>query len=91
MSGRDLAVLLTRSQVEAATRLYHDHCELWRTTDEALESHSKSFPDFDLRSSLLKVAAINSLYGTNVYAVARMAEHVETIMEARGSFSTLLG
>ena len=30
--------------------------------------------------SLLKVVAINSLYGTNVWAFSRMAEHVQEVM-----------
>jgi hypothetical protein len=34
---------------------------------------------------LIKVTAINALYSTNIYAVARMAEHVESLMRARGS------
>jgi len=62
-------------------------CEGWLVTDEALESRARSFPKFDLKSTLLKVAAVNALYGTNVYAIARMAEHVEKLMQDRGSFS----
>jgi hypothetical protein len=38
------------------------------------------FSDFGIESALLKVAAINQLYGTNVYAVVRMAERVCAIM-----------
>lgn len=85
-NDRNLPVSLLASQVEAAMGLYH-RCEGWLLTDEALDSLARSFPDFDLRLTLLKVAAVNALYATNVYAVARMAEHVEKLMQARGSFS----
>ena len=40
-----------------------------------------TFPAFGLKAALLKVAALNQLYGTNVYAVVRMAQHVVSTME----------
>jgi hypothetical protein len=66
---------LTSSQVDAASPL-HSRLKQWSATDSALEALRRLFPGFDLAASLLKVSALNQLYGTNVYAVLRMAEHV---------------
>ena len=68
------------SQIEAANRL-HQHLLQWQVTDCALHKLKVQFPGFDIESSLLKVTAINQLYGTNVYAVVRMAEHVSEVMQ----------
>jgi hypothetical protein len=72
-------VPLTSSQVDAASRL-HSRLKQWSATDSALEALGRVFPGFDLAASLLKVSALNQLYGTNVYAVFRMAEHVGRVM-----------
>ena len=53
---------------------------LWVETNRAFQVLRERVPGFDLPASLLKVAAVNQLYFTNVYAVARMAEHVTDIM-----------
>jgi len=74
-----LAISLTQSQVEAARKLYN-HLPRWAATDRAIHALAECFPDFELEAALLKVAAINQLYGTNVYAVVRMAEHVGCVM-----------
>src|SRR5438874_11882465 len=75
----DLAVLLTMSQIEAANRL-HQQLPQWKVTDCALHKLKVQFQGFDSESSLLKVAAINQLYGTKVFAIVRMAEHIEKVM-----------
>lgn len=74
-------VPLCREQIEAACRL-HAKLSLWRAADQALEALGQRFPGFQDEAALLKVVTINSLYGTNVYAVARMARHVESVMAA---------
>ncbi len=74
-----LAVPLTMSQIEAANRLHRKLLQ-WKATDNALCALKERFPGFDVDSSLLKVAAIDQLYGTNVYAVVRMVEHVTEVM-----------
>lgn len=76
-----LAVPIQPRQVQAACEL---HAELiqWHTTDKALDALQRAFPDWSLSSSLLKIAAINQLYGTNLYAVGRMAVHVEQVLGA---------
>ena len=74
-----LAVPLCREQIEAACRL-HSELSFWRVADQALEALGERFPGFEAEAALLKVIAINSLYYTNVYAVARMAKHVQSVM-----------
>ena len=74
-----LAVPLSMSQVEAANRL-HGKLLQWQITDRALQALHVNLPGFDIEATLLKVAAVNQLYGTNVYAVMRMAQHITKIM-----------
>ena len=76
-----LAVPLTQAQIDAANRLYA-HLQQWRVTDDALKALAHAFPTWESEASLLKVATINQLYGTTLYAVVRMAEHVCTVMAA---------
>ena len=73
------AVPLERRQMEAALQLYQK-CKGWQATDEALDSLARSFPDFDFKSILLKAAAVNALYGTQVYAVVEVAEHLCSVL-----------
>jgi hypothetical protein len=68
-----------QSQLTAAKRLYGE-LKQWQATNRALAALGQHFPDFDIESTLLKVAAVNQLYGTNVYAVVRMAERVSHVM-----------
>ena len=74
-----LAVPLSIAQIEAANRL-HGKLLQWQVTDRALHILQENLPEFDIEATLLKVAAINQLYGTNVYAVVRMARHVTEVM-----------
>lgn len=75
-----LAVPLSISQIEAANRL-HGKLLQWQVTDHALHALHVNLPGFDIEATLLKVVAINQLYGTNVYAVVRMAQHVTEVMQ----------
>lgn len=70
-----LAVPLTMAQIEAANRL-HGKLIQWQVTDRALHILQENLPGFDSEATLLKVVAVNQLYGTNVYAVVRMVRHV---------------
>lgn len=70
-----LAVPLSSKEVVAATRL-HDRLDQWQRADRALELLNSSCPGFSCESTLLKAVAVNSLYGTNVLAIQRVAEHV---------------
>src|ERR1700757_4691069 len=70
-----LAVPLTMKQIEAANRL-HGKLLQWQVTDQALYILQVNLPGFDIEATLLKVVAVNQLYGTNVYAVVRMAQQM---------------
>ena len=48
--------------------------------DCALHALHVHFPGFDAEATLLKVVAVNQLYGTNVYAVIRMSQHIAEVM-----------
>src|SRR4051812_2400305 len=74
-----LIIPLDRGQIESAGRL-HSELPFWRAADNALEALAQKFPGYLQDAALLKVVSINSLYFTNVYAVARMAQHVESVM-----------
>ena len=65
-----LAVPVAKSQVEAAG-LLHGLSRSWQTVDGVFDSLRDSYPGFDSQSTLIKVTAINALYSTNIYAVAR--------------------
>ncbi len=74
-----LEVGLTHEQINAACCL-HKQLALWCAAEAALDRLRGVFPGFDIQSCLVKTAALNSLYGTNVFAVTRMAAHVEGLM-----------
>jgi hypothetical protein len=76
-----LIVPLHQTQIDAAQRLYNQ-LRSWRATNTALHELRGALPGFDLSASLIKVAAINQLYGTQVYAVVRMAEHISAVLNA---------
>ena len=75
-----LAIPLTMAQIEAANRL-HGKLLQWQVTDRALHALEENLPGFAIEATLLKVVAVNQLYGTNVYAVVRMAQHVTEVMQ----------
>ncbi len=76
---KELVVPVSLAQIDAANRL-HEQLPQWQVTDRALDALCLRFPDFGIEAVLLKVASVNQLYGTNVYAVVRMARHIESIM-----------
>src|SRR5690349_6766320 len=75
----ELVVPLSMSQIDAANRL-HRQLSQWQVTDDALRALKDRFPGFAIDATLLKVVAVNQLYGTNVYAVVRMAQHIAEVM-----------
>ena len=79
---RKLALSLTLEQIRAANRL---HAELtqWRLADQALMALRERFPEFDSEATLLKAAAINSFYGTNVYSVTTVGTHVHDVLAGK--------
>ncbi len=77
-----LKTALTAEQVAAATRL-HERLTSWKATDAALDLLAQRVTGFDLRACLIKAAAINQLYGTNVYALTRVGAHVAGVMASQ--------
>jgi len=75
---------LSIEQILAACRLYDHHLTKWQGTDAALDRLRARVPELDAPSVLLKVAAVNTLYGTNLYAFQRMAEHIVEVLAAWG-------
>lgn len=80
--GRRLAVPLTLDQVEAAGRL-HGTLQEWQVADRALYALARSTPGFGPDATLLKSVAVNALYRTNVFAIVRVARHVESTLTER--------
>ncbi len=74
-----LAVPLHAAQIEAAGRL-RGRLQQWQVSDAALERLADLCPSFNSEETLLKVVAINGLYGTNVYAQVRMAQHITNVV-----------
>ena len=70
---------LTEQQVAAAGAL-HSTLMQWRVTDSALSRLRERLPGFGPEESLLKVVAVNALYGTNVFALGRAATHVRAVL-----------
>jgi len=70
---------LTQDHIAAANSLYR-LCPYWQFSTEALDELAARLPGFDSRVVLLKVVAVNALYGTNVMAIIRMAEHVKSVV-----------
>ena len=79
MNSMKIIKPLSDEHIQAADKIYAQ-CPNWKQTDTALKLLSDRFPGFERESCLLKSVAINTLYGTQVWAIAEMANHVcETI------------
>ncbi len=55
--------------IQAANDLYDKFCDDWRAVDDALCDLGRKYPDFSLRSCLLKTSAVNQLYGARLFYV----------------------
>jgi len=64
------------AQLAAAKQIYGRTVE-WRRSDRALRVLSRRVHGFSPEATLLKAVAINSLYRTNIYAIVRVAAHVQ--------------
>lgn len=73
------SIPLTTEQVSAATRV-RERLPGRRESDRPLRTLREHVPGFSPDESLLKVVALNGLYGTNVYSVVAMAHHVSRVM-----------
>lgn len=83
----ELVLPLSQAQIAAADRL-RLRLRHWEVSDRAFQALSTALPGFGPEPTLLKAVAVNQFYGTNVYAVVRMAKHVSQVMAARNT-STL--
>jgi hypothetical protein len=75
------AIPLPLSKINAAN-LLHRYLDQWRLADQALELLAARCGGFEPDACLLKVAAVNTLYGTNLYAITRMAKHAAAVLMA---------
>jgi hypothetical protein len=78
----NLAVPLSQRQIDEACRI-HSKLKQWRLADDALMRLRERIPGFDLETCLLKSIAINSLYGTQVLAIVKMASHIHEVLQKR--------
>jgi len=79
-----LTVQLKPEQVAAANRI-HARLLDWRLIDDALELLARNAAGFSPEATLLKVATVNSLYGTREFALVRIALHFHRVLTgARG-------
>lgn len=74
--------ILRRSQIEAAAR-FHKRFDQWRLSDCTLLKLREVMPGWDEEACLLKCIAVNTLYGTQVFAIVRMAQHVGRVVANR--------
>jgi DNA-binding ferritin-like protein (Dps family) len=70
---------LTEEQIASAGTL-HATLAQWQIADKALGRLREAMPGFGREEALLKVVAINALYGTNVFALVRAATHVQKVL-----------
>lgn len=70
---------LSEEQIAAAVTL-HATLAQWQVTDRALRRLQEAMAGFGPEEALLKVVAINALYGTNVFALVRAATHVGKVL-----------
>jgi hypothetical protein len=76
-------VPLRPEQIKAARAIYSNYTEDWRRTDAALADLKEKMPGFKSSAALVKAAAVNSLYGTNVYAISAAARRVEDLLDGK--------
>ena len=66
---------VTEADIDRARRLL-EMADGFTATIDAMDLVHKKLPGFDLPTCLVKFAAVNTLYGANVYAAVRMAKHI---------------
>jgi len=72
-------VPIRQEQIEAAARLAAG-LTILAGAEGAFALLRRRCPDFSVEACLLKCAAIDDLYSTRVYAIARMAQHLAEVM-----------
>jgi len=84
----ELAIPLSQSQIEAANKL-HEQLQQWQVTDRALYALHTKFPGFAIEATLLKVVAVNQLYGTYVLAVDRMTRQIVDVLSTKDNLDDI--
>lgn len=74
-AGTKNAGPISLKKVELANGWF-DEVDSVKKPDVVLDLLSERFPGNDIESTLIKAVAINSLYGTNVFAIYNAAEHI---------------
>jgi hypothetical protein len=77
-----MAIPLSAAQVSAANAI-RGHLEFDRIAMAAFDRLASYMPGFAPADTLIKVAAVNQIYGTNLYAVSRMAAHISRLFASR--------
>ncbi|MFT5324191.1 MAG: hypothetical protein ACI8P0_002051 [Planctomycetaceae bacterium] len=75
-----LAVPLLPSQIDSAQML-SQKLKGWMRSNRCLNLLHEQLPGFSDETVLLKTVAVNTLYGTNVYAVQPVAQHVCQVLQ----------
>jgi hypothetical protein len=75
-----LAHPLTSDMIQATDQICQQF-QSWQDSDQALLLLRQSLPGFSFEEVLLKVATINALYGTNVYAIFKVAENIHRLLK----------
>jgi len=76
--GERLAIPIEPARVAAAVQLFSRMASV-AGSEEALVRLAEVMRDFDIASTLVKVATVNQLYATKLYAVYRMAERIAEV------------
>lgn len=74
-------VPLLKEQIDAAQAIYIKYTASWRRTDDALIALDEAMPGFGHPAALIKVAALDKLYGTYVPYVDSVALRVEAVLD----------
>ncbi len=73
--------LVSDQQIEAAIQLRQTF-DPGMIVDSTLYTLREKLPEIDLKATAIKVATLNTLYSTNLYAIWRMAEHIVQVLNS---------
>jgi len=72
---------ITKTKIQGAQDLWN-RIPAYAYTDASLQALAVRFPENDRESCLLKAAALNALYNTNVRHIVDVAEHIHRVLNA---------
>jgi len=75
-----LVVPITPAQVRAASDLFEQHLPQWVETEHVFEMLRHRLPDFSFDEVVVKIATVNHLFSTRVYALLPVARHFTQVM-----------